>query len=347
MGYGDNVHEVGLSRMLAGKEIEIFLSSVSDQNIYGYINGIEDFKVACTGTFSYAINQQIGMEGSSSRAFYGKIADLRIYATALPASDILALYENRIEIDSNQQIWCGNIVEREGQIELVKENVLYAPQVKEEENKLFDNDDYTWLEYIESDNTQYIDTGYKLKPSSAWELTFSCSRTITAQKIAGVWGSGGAGQNPTSEITTWPVNDEICIVIQHMPIDSLTHSGSIPIDTEKHVILLKEGWQSIDGIKLADSSIGQEAATSLLIGSRSKVGQAPNEFGYTKFYSCKIWEDDILIYNFIPVQTKEGFTGLFDLIGQRFYINQVGHAFIAGPILKVNKQLCASNFVEV
>ncbi|MCR5402300.1 MAG: diguanylate cyclase [Butyrivibrio sp.] len=40
MGYGDNVHEVGLSEGLAGKTIEIFMNSVSEQNIFGYINDI-------------------------------------------------------------------------------------------------------------------------------------------------------------------------------------------------------------------------------------------------------------------------------------------------------------------
>lgn len=40
LGYGDNIHEVGLAERLAGKEIEIFMESVSDQDIFGYINDV-------------------------------------------------------------------------------------------------------------------------------------------------------------------------------------------------------------------------------------------------------------------------------------------------------------------
>lgn len=78
--------------------------------IYGYVNGEQDFKIACTGTFSQDISQQIGMEGSA-RQFTGYISDFKIYAASLSAEDILIEYQRKAAIDKNGNLYTSEIIE--------------------------------------------------------------------------------------------------------------------------------------------------------------------------------------------------------------------------------------------
>lgn len=71
-----------------------------------YVNGVEDFSIACTGSVAtnFATQKEIGAETSgASRIFSGAIADARIYATALSATDIKTLYESAMALVGNGQ----------------------------------------------------------------------------------------------------------------------------------------------------------------------------------------------------------------------------------------------------
>ena len=88
-----------------------------DSYIYGYINGVQDFKVATTGTISY-LGINIGKEGGSWRQLKGSIADLKIYSTALSADDIMLEYRRKAAIARNGRLITGLFIE-DGSVELL------------------------------------------------------------------------------------------------------------------------------------------------------------------------------------------------------------------------------------
>lgn len=97
--------------------------------MYGYVNGQLDFKVATTGIFNNGKEQDIGKEQGAYRQFYGKIADLKIFATALSASDILAEYNRKASIDSNGNVFTSEFVETTNNIlELGNYNIATQSQ---------------------------------------------------------------------------------------------------------------------------------------------------------------------------------------------------------------------------
>lgn len=71
-----------------------------------YINGKEDFSIACTGnaTGGAQDKKDFGRENDGTRTFIGDMADARIYATALSANDIKTMYESSIAMLENGQL---------------------------------------------------------------------------------------------------------------------------------------------------------------------------------------------------------------------------------------------------
>ena len=58
-----------------------------------YINGVEQTASSSSSNWTYGIDQtQIGKRSTTSDGFVGKLSDVRMYATALSASDVLELY---------------------------------------------------------------------------------------------------------------------------------------------------------------------------------------------------------------------------------------------------------------
>ena len=69
------------------------LAVVWDDNyVYGYVNGVQDFKIACTGNFTSMANTYLLGEPNNTRTFHGYVSDVRFYSTAFSADDVLKLY---------------------------------------------------------------------------------------------------------------------------------------------------------------------------------------------------------------------------------------------------------------
>ena len=73
---------------------------------------------------------------------------------------------------------------------------------------------------------------------------------------------------------------------------------------------------------------------ALLTYSKDGYFQTPALSAF--LHSCKIWNDGVLIRDYIPYQNKLGDVGLWDKVNSVFYGNFGTGKFIAGPI--VNKE---------
>lgn len=57
---------------------------------------------------------------------------------------------------------------------------------------------------------------------------------------------------------------------------------------------------------------------------------APN--ATAKYYLCQIWENDVLVRDFVPCYRKsDNEVGMYDVVGMRFYTNAGVGSLIAGP----------------
>lgn len=176
---------------------------------------------------------------------------------------------------------------------------------------------YIRKQYIESSGTQYIDTGVTAKQglSSAIEMSFtkvsSDVAILGARKggnrfyLAHYYGSFtmGYGEYFTSGIT-------------------VTAGTKYTIET---VLKVNDQRMSIDGSEAIAKSVGSniDLGLNLYLFGLNYDG-AINYCVSARCYSCKIYDNGVLVRDFVPCTDPSGVYGMYDLVGKEFYASKRG-----------------------
>ena len=182
----------------------------------------------------------------------------------------------------------------------------------------------TSIEYIQSSGTQYINSNFipkattrtimKAEPMawSAWSAFFGTRNTssptvsqayIAAIPAATLYRSDYFGSSLTAETPT---------------IMQITN-----IDKNKNIC-------SFNNIMITNTSSTVNATTNMFLLALNDVGTA-KYFLSAKLYSCKIYDDDTLVRDFIPIKTTTNAYGLWDKVNKVFYPNAGTGTFTGGP----------------
>lgn len=188
---------------------------------------------------------------------------------------------------------------------------------------------YKRLNYIQSTGTQYIDTG--LIPKSTRKV-YAEVRSVDGVTSIGVngWGSSGSqesalfGYSSTSGglMTSWSGTYEINVI-------------ECPIDSEIHKFILKNGEQTIDGVVVGNDYITDTASAAQTMYLFAEHGEWTGTplYNSSRIYRCKIYENDVLIRDFIPARrNSDGVVGMYDAVNDILFTNQGTGSFIAGEI---------------
>lgn len=165
---------------------------------------------------------------------------------------------------------------------------------------------YTELAYIQSDGTQYVDTGIKVNKADAYKMVLTVHLT-NSDDYAGCNGymqfQANIGNGQKSKITVDYANVTETIFVDDAQVSSAN-------------------WASYDGqnVKLGLFRMG-DVNNSWFSGS-PQIGN---------LYSCQIYDNGTLIRNFIPCKNAAGAIGLYDLVNSKFYANAGTGVFTAGP----------------
>lgn len=184
--------------------------------------------------------------------------------------------------------------------------------------------DYIELQYIQSSGTQYIDTGYKPNNNTRVQCRFEL---LESGRAYGVFGSRIAYQKTAFDLFAYGQNSHKDFQDDYgsntnAPMASTL--GIYEIDKNKNVT-------NINGnIYTFPSSTFQSNYNMYILGINT-AGSTNNQLGSLKIYSCQIYDNDILIRDFVPCKTIEGTVGLYDIVNQVFYTNSGTGSFIAGP----------------
>lgn len=319
-------------------------------NVKLYVDGVQVATTAVTGSITYGNAPiTIGAEPSTSSIsgdyYSGKIGDVKIYATALSASDILAEYNRKAAIDRNGNLFTGQFIEQNTNPKIAtKQDQVIASDFVEGTDKVKVFDKYTELEYIQSDGTQYIDTNVNLGSNDfSVECKFLNTETTSAeQAIFSIW---------TSSYNYWN-----CFIHSSRKIDvylsSHVYGADVNTNTVYNLALSRSGstWNLYLNDSKATKTYSPSSVneTTLKLFTRGDVPNTTYSNTHIKMYSLRVILAGELVRDFIPAKRKsDSVVGLFDLVNQKFYTNSGSGSFTAGPELGDLSIICTNELNEL
>ena len=187
---------------------------------------------------------------------------------------------------------------------------------------------YTQLKYIESSGTQYVDTGFM--PNNNTRVI------IDAQMLSNSTHAGLFGSRITSSSNSmwcW-LNDGNTWKADYSTSNTRATFSNISI-SDRLVVDYNKNSVSVSGSNhtWAEATF-QSTCNMILFGVNT--GGTPQYLSSARIYSCQIYDNDVLIRDFIPCINSDGVVGLYDLVNAIFYDDESGGTFISGEVVNTN-----------
>ena len=195
--------------------------------------------------------------------------------------------------------------------------------------------EYTQVDYIEGHRAEYIDTGFKATPKTRVEATFQFTQvTPVQQRIFGNDYSETDGLVFTTYINgggnfAWACQNNIGNW-QNTGITADTNKHTFIIDSLNKVVTMDDRYNTTITTTRTNNSIN----TMLLFAYRYNNVVDTNSKSYLKMYSTKIYDNNVLVRDFIPCyRNSDNVVGMYDLVNNVFYTNQGTGAFTYGQAI--------------
>lgn len=185
---------------------------------------------------------------------------------------------------------------------------------------------YTELKYIQSDGTQYIDTGVYGRSGVSSKMDIKIDALPLEATIVGAQ-SGGRHAYLAHYYYSWCCG-----------IGSYSQTGITPVIGTRYTLdTVLAGSQSSMTVNGTTTSLDFGSAdvnlgVTMYVCACNKGGIA-SYFSKVKIYSLKIYEDSILVRDYIPVKNSSGIAGLYDRVEDKFHPSETDSNFFAGPVV--------------
>ena len=181
-------------------------------------------------------------------------------------------------------------------------------------------DGYTQLEYIQSSGSQYINTGFKPNQDTKISITVDFPLSGTA------WLYGGRTSANSNSLGFLCESGSRYRFDYASSTNALTvkPTGKFTIDSDKNKCYINGELVFTATYKTFASPVNMYIFNNNNNGSLSGGSSA-------KLYDCSIYDNGVLIRNFIPCKNASGTVGLYDSVNNQFYQNAGTGTFIAGP----------------
>lgn len=189
---------------------------------------------------------------------------------------------------------------------------------------------YQRVEYLESTGTQYINTNYFVNTKTKIECEFQFTdSTIKQQRVF------GSVDSANTRLDCY-VKDSLQLGWNWTEQENQTNlnvNTNHTIDTNKHKIVIDGANKTVKLDDIYSSSIAgnltKTSTTSLTI--MAYVRPQAQAFAYLKLYSFKIYDNNVLVRNFVACYRKsDNVAGLYDLVNDVFYTNSGTGTFSVG-----------------
>lgn len=171
---------------------------------------------------------------------------------------------------------------------------------------------YTKLDFIETDGTTYIDTGFKPNQKSRIKLDIQVTKSATSFLFGA---RANSSANSASNSFSMPQISGSSLRMDYGSKEtSITISPlqRLDIDVNKNVVTINGNvttvpWQTF------------QSQYSLFLLSVNTAGALFSTHTAARIYSCQIYDNDTLVRDFIPAMNASGEAGLLDLKNDVWY----------------------------
>lgn len=177
---------------------------------------------------------------------------------------------------------------------------------------------YTKLEYIQSSGTQYVDTDVVPKITTRVDIDFMLTSTANAG-IVGYMESASAGNSRTA-------------LFQSGGAWYLDFGGQTRRLTGGSFSANKRHNVGFGNFYVKDLSAGSDILSGNTVSSFVSAGTisvcCEVLCGIGKWYSCQIYDNGVMVRDYIPCRNANGTNGLFDVANSLFYGNAGDGVFV-------------------
>ena len=193
---------------------------------------------------------------------------------------------------------------------------------------------YTEVLYLESTGTQYIDTLFPATINTKIDIDFQYTGSTINGKTR-IFGSrkdwnlngfyAGTASNAMSRAYWFLVGDIV---------NDRWHQASENSNTDRHNLVLSKAGAYLDSTNIWVPDDVVESfpafATIALFGAYEGNGSStPSiEKGVVRIYKCKIYDNDVLVRDLIPVLDENNVPCMFDKLNKQFYYNKGTGTFV-------------------
>lgn len=187
---------------------------------------------------------------------------------------------------------------------------------------------YTQLDYLEATGKQYIDTGYIPNADSKFDVTF----LVNDANLDVDCPLFGARNNWENSYTFWCHGEGYSAASQLIFNGKTSSLGNFKLNV-KHRLTVQNGNYTLNGTTTTFASVssGSPANTNLILMGLNNGGTSIDSRRFVGYvYSFKIYDNNVIVRNFVPARNSAGVLGMYDTVGNKFYTNKGEGNFIAG-----------------
>ena len=181
---------------------------------------------------------------------------------------------------------------------------------------------YTKLAYIQSNGTQWVDTGFK--PNQNTRIKMDCNVIGFNSGDAFLFGARIASGNTAFCLAADDANTR-WFALYGNAVQNPTGTC-----TGKHSIDFNQNVLTLDGKNFTFAKTTFQSSYNLLLFATITSGNVDSQRGQMAVYSCQIYDNGTLVRDFLPCINPSGAVGLYDLVGRKFYGNAGTGTFTAG-----------------
>lgn len=194
-------------------------------------------------------------------------------------------------------------------------------------------------EYIESTGTQYVDTGF-INPNVNTRLVLDFESTgVPASNSGGLSSLFGARPAVSSNVFGVWIKDGAAY--PHINDQTYDSEGSIEVETTARLVYdldLKNSIFKVGTNSLSITPTAYDPAStiySVFLFAINTKGSAEKRKAAGKLYSCHIYDNGVLVREFVPCKNSGGVGGLYDVLNGVFYGNAGSGEFLLGADIDV------------